>query len=173
MQKIHNFNLSIEIYSALGKNNNFPSFSKCTCCGDLLIKNGFYSRYVIHHSKTYLIYIQRFRCKHCNSSFSILPSFLIPNFQRSLCDIFIIIKNYMFNSKFFSYPNSVYFYVKRFINNSIIIASFFRETINSSIIFSNSSYKKAIKLIKMIINQKADTFSKRFFNHFNTSFMAL
>src|SRR5690554_8087486 len=95
MQKIYDFGLTIKEYSKNVKNNDFPEISKCPCCNDKMIKNGFYSRYVITSKKTYVIYIRRYRCKHCGVTLSILPSFLLPRFQRSLRDIFNCIYKYL------------------------------------------------------------------------------
>ena len=89
MQIIHDFKITVREYVRREQDNNFPQLSKCPYCGDHLIKHGFYTRYIItNFDNTYLIYIRRYKCKHCNHTVSILPSFLLPNFQRSLSAIF-------------------------------------------------------------------------------------
>ncbi|MCK8824811.1 DUF6431 domain-containing protein [Fuchsiella alkaliacetigena] len=173
MQVIHDFNISIQDYVANGQDNDFPLISKCSLCGDLMIKNGFYQRFVITYFTTYIIFIRRYRCKHCGVSVSVLPSFLLPHFQRSLKCIFLCIKEYLFTRKLLLYPSALFFYLKRFIKNIPAMISFFRESIYSFLVFKGSKYEKAIKLIKMIMSSPTHTFSQRFFTHFNISFMAL
>jgi len=170
MQIIHDFKTTIKSYSHNQKLNNYPILTECPHCHDHLIKNGFYRRYVITSSQTYIIYIRRYRCKHCAVSISILPSFLLPRFQRSLYCIFNSIKNYVFNQKFLLYRRAVFLYLQRFKSNIPGIISFFRDTINKKISFKK---RKTIKLIELIQSCPAQTFSRRFHNHFNTCFMAL
>jgi len=170
MQKIYDFGLTIKEYSKNVKNNDFPEISKCPCCNDKMIKNGFYSRYVITSKKTYVIYIRRYRCKHCGVTLSILPSFLLPRFQRSLRDIFNCIYKYLSKREFTLYRRAVFFYVQRFKLNIPGVISFFRDKINTYLSFDK---RKAIKLVEIIKDSPVPTFSKRFYNHFNTGFMAL
>lgn len=174
MQIIHNFKIAIGEYAKRKQDNQFPQLSKCPHCGDHLIKNGFYTRYIItNFNNTYIIYIRRYRCKHCNHTVSILPSFLLPHFQRSLNSIFLSIKRYLLNKTYTLYKRQVYFYCQRFINNIPGLISFFRIFNNSYLSFAKSKNKKATKLIKMISDCPVPTFSQRFFNHFNLCFMAL
>lgn len=174
MQIIHNFKITIKEYFQRGKNNNFPQLSKCPHCGDHLIKHGFYTRYIItNFGNTYLIFIRRYKCKHCNHTISILPSFLLPHFQRSLSSIFQSIKAYLLDKTYTLYKRQVHFYCQRFINNIPALISFFRIFIASNLTFARSKNKKATKLIKMISDSPVTTFSQRFFNHFNIGFMAL
>jgi hypothetical protein len=170
MQIIHDFNISIEEYIANLKSNNYPILTECPHCHDRLIKNGFYSRYVITLQGTYIIHIRRYRCKHCGLTISILPSFLLPHFQRCLNSIFQSIREYIFNRKFLLYRRAVFLYLQRFKSNIPGIISFFRDTIDKKISFGK---RKTIKLIEMIKSCPTHTFSRRFHNHFNTGFMAL
>lgn len=170
MQIIHDFNISIQKYSKHQKLNDYPMLTECPHCHDRLIKNGFYRRYVITFHNTYIIYIRRYRCKHCGLTISILPSFLLPCFQRSLSSIFNSIKEYVFKRKFLLYRRAVFFYLQRFKSNVPGIISYFRDTVNKKISFGK---RKTIKLIEMIKSSPTHTFSRRFHNHFNTGFMAL
>lgn len=90
MQIIYDFKISISEYSKNGENNAFPEFAYCQRCKAQtpMIKNGFYSRYVITPFKTFLISIRRYRCPECGKTIFILPLFLIPGFQYSLTFIF-------------------------------------------------------------------------------------
>jgi len=173
MQIIHDFKIGIKEYARKGKDNEAPIVSKCSNCGDLMIKHGFYTRFVITGFNTYTIVIQRYKCKHCNQTVSILPSFLIPNFQRSLNDIVNSIKEYLQNKKYILGKRQVHFYCQRFHNNLPAFISFFRDSIKSNLSFRGAKNKKATKLLEMILDSPVTTFSQRFFNHFNLSFMAL
>jgi transposase-like protein len=173
MQIIHDFKITIKDYIQREKNNKFPQLSKCPHCGDHLVKHGFYTRFVITQFNTYIIFIRRYRCKHCNHTVSILPSFLLPHFQRSLNSIFQSIKTYLLDKNYTLYKRQVHFYCQRFINNIPGLISFFRIFNDSYLTFAKSKNKKATKLIKMISDRQVPTFSQRFFNHFNLNFMAL
>ena len=173
MQKIHDFEITIEEYARKGKENEFPQISKCESCEDTVIKHGFYQRFVIKGNTNYVIFIQRYRCKHCNSTVSILPIFLLPHFQRSLEDIVKSIKEYLLKKKYSLLKRQVHFYCQRFKKNISGMISFFRELVNIDLSFGNSKNEKATKLIEMIKGSPVPTFSQRYFNHFNISFMAI
>lgn len=174
MQIIHDFKISIKIYSRRGKNNDFFHPKECPFCHDKLHKNGFYHRYVISiDGKTHRILIRRYRCQHCGRTVSILPSFLFPRFQRSLDYIVCCIKEYLLQKKLLLYKRAVYFYLNRFTCNIPGLIAFFRDKYNSLIPFDLSRIKKATKLIKMIWSSDAQILSKEYQDHFNQSFMAL
>lgn len=174
MQLIHDFGISPIQYYLNGKDNDFPIIKRCPDCNDIMIKNGFYSRYVITiFGKSYLLYIQRYRCIHCNKTVSILPSFLLPYFQRSLKSIFNCLEEYFIKGNYILNRRQVHFYCSRFRNNLPGIISFFRDTIISMFSFGEKNNKKTIKLIEMIKSSPTHTFSRRYHNHFNNNFMAL
>ena len=174
MQLIHDFNISPIQYYLNGKNNVFPVVERCPHCNDIMIKNGFYKRFVITvDGKSYLLFIRRYRCKHCNHTVSILPSFLLPLFQRSLKAIFKCLAEYFLYGSYYLNRRQVHLYCRRFRENLSGIICFFRESINTMLIFKEDGKKKAIKLIKMIKDSPVPTFSRRFYNHFNKNFMAL
>ena len=50
----------------------------CPLCGTLTRRHTKYERQVICKTETYTIFILRRRCKHCNITISLLPSFLKP-----------------------------------------------------------------------------------------------
>jgi len=173
MQIIHDFGISPIEYFKNGKNNQFPEISRCPDCHDLMIKNGFYQRFVITPYGTYIIFIRRYRCQHCNHTVSILPSFLIPRFQRSLQFIFQCLKEYFFNRNYLLSHRQVHIYCSRFRKNIPGIISFFRDRVDKTLAFGKTVNKKAIKLIEMIKSFPTPTFSRRYYNHSNKSFMAL
>jgi len=173
MQFIHNFGISPVQYYNNGRNNKFPAVKRCPFCNDLMIENGFYTRYVISFSnKSYLLFIKRYRCQYCNHTVSILPSFLLPYFQRSLKAIFFSLEQYFFHKKYSLTKQQVYFYIHRFIANIPGLLAFFRQ-FDLNLSLGGSQNKKAIKLIEMIKSSPTPTFSRRYHNHFNKNFMAL
>ena len=113
MQIIHDFKISIKDYCNNSIHNDYPIITDCPFCHDVLIKNGFYKRYVIDSNMSYIIFIRRCRCKHCGLSVSILPSFLLPRFQRCLKDIFNIIYQYLKNRRLLIYRRAVFFYQQK------------------------------------------------------------
>lgn len=174
MQIIHNFDISPAQYFLNGQDNEFLVIKRCPHCNDLMIKNGFYKRFVITlNRKTYTIFIRRYRCKHCNHTVSILPSFLLPRFQRSLEFIFHCLDQYFLEKSYTLGYRQVHFYCQRFRKNIPGLISFFRDILNLRLSFEEKIKKKAIKLIEMIKSTPAHTFSQRYHNHFNRNFMAL
>ena len=172
MQYIHNFKLSISEYAKNGQDNVFPIVSHCPECHDQMIKNGFYLRYPMSYEKKYEIFIRRYRCKHCGFSISILPSFLLPHFQRTLKWLFQCIHNYYFKKKYILSRCQTLFYCTRFEENIPGMISYFRQKVNSALKFTSKTKKKAIKLIEMIKSFPTPTFARRYNNHFQESFMA-
>lgn len=174
MQYIHDFNISPVQYYKKRQDNEFPIIDKCPICGDEMIKNGFYERTIITFShKTYIIFIRRYRCKHCDHTISILPSFLLPFFQRSLAFIFHCLEQYYYHKNYVFSHRQTHFYCSRFRDNIPGIISFFRNKVNSLLNFGKKTNKKAIKLIEMIKNSPVPTFNRRYKDHFQSSFMAL
>jgi hypothetical protein len=95
MHIVHDFNTSPEKYFFNGQDNEFPLIEKCPLYHDLMVKNGFYERYIIAPSgKTYIICIRRYRYQNCNHIIPILPDFLLPQFQRSLSFIVDCLNQY-------------------------------------------------------------------------------
>jgi len=101
MQVIHDFAVKPQEYFLKGRDNDFPVLEKCPHCQDLMVGHGFYPRYVITiKAKTYFLYIKRFKCRHCGKTVSILPSFLLPYFQRSLQAIFYSLYCYLIQKQY-------------------------------------------------------------------------
>ncbi len=173
MQKIYDFEISPIKYYKNGRDNDFPEIKRCSFCKDHMIKNGFYQRFIItSRGRSYRIFIRRYRCRHCNKSVSILPSFLLPYFQRCLKAIFLCLENYFFKGNYTLKHRQVHFYVNRLKVNIPGLISFFRDILNPRLDFKSIKNKKAIKLIEMIKGSPTPTFARRYFHHFNKSFMA-
>ena len=177
MQYIHEFNLTVSEYNKKGMGNDFPQFSSCPICNahNFLEKHGFYYRNVLLVKKEYRIPIRRYYCPSCRKTVSILPSFLLPHYQYSLSVIISCLKQIIITkkSRVPFYRQLAELYKRRYLKNIPGIISFFRDTCNESVAFSSNIHKKAIKLLEMIIFFPEETFAKRYFNHFRTSFMAL
>ena len=174
MQVIHDFAVEPQEYFLKGKDNDFPVIEKCPHCHDLMVGHGFYPRYIITiKGKTYCLYIKRFKCRHCGKTVSILPSFLLPYFQRSLQAIFYSLYCYLTRRQYTLPQRQLHFYLQRFITNLPGIMAFFRDKFSAGLKFFSSKKKNAIKLIERIKSFPAHTFSQRYYDHFNTSFMAL
>ncbi len=92
MVRLHHFHISCKEYYNRGKNNLFPELYGCPnpCCSfkGRLRRHGFYTRFALTLTATYLIFIQRYYCPSCKRTVSLLPSFLAPNFQYTLACIF-------------------------------------------------------------------------------------
>ena len=174
MQLIHDFGITPVQYYLNGQENDFPLVDECPECHDKMIKNGFYERSVVtFDDEYYIIFIRRYRCKHCDTTVSILPSFLLPYFQRSLKLIFFGLEQYFLHKHYAFSHRQTHFYCTRFRNNMSGIISFFRDKLKTTLKFVNIANKKAIKLIEMIKNSPVPTFNRRYKNHFQSSFMAL
>lgn len=172
MQIIYNFRISPVKYHANGHNNKFPVPDSCPYCHDRMKKHGFYVRHVLTRNDNYYeLFIRRYICQHCGLTISILPSFLLPHFQRSLEFIFYALSKYVLQKKFVLARRTLFFYYRRFRLNISGMLIFFRETSFSE--FSLLANKEAIKLIEIIAELTAPTFSQRYHNHLNKSFMAL
>lgn len=174
MQFKHDFEISPVKYFLNGKDNDFPEVDTCPHCKDKMIKNGFYKRYVItFFGKTYILYIRRYRCVHCNKTISILPSFLLPYYQRSLQLIFMSLYNYLIKRRYILNKRQVLLYYSRFRKNLPGIICYIREKTNLMFVLGEEGKEKAIKIIKMIKSFPTPAFSQRYHNHFNKDFMAL
>ena len=174
MQLIHNFAVSPWQYYLKGQDNDFPAPGTCPHCHDEMIGHGFYQRYIItEKNKNYRLHIKRFKCLHCRRTVSLLPSFLLPYFQRSLKAIFTALYSYLVKKQYTLEQRQLHTYLRRFLDNLPGIMGFFRDKICSRLKFNCSQKKKAIKLIERIKGLPSHTFSQRYFDHFQKSFMAL
>lgn len=176
MQIIHEFNLTVGEYAAKGQDNVFPCLECCPICkAQIPLKpHGFYQRFVVHKFKVYRIKIRRYKCLDCKRTISILPSFLLPYYQYSLEMILEHLREYLKGKqgKVPFYRQLTEFYAKRFFRNLPAMISFFRDT-GQSLAFTGDKKEKAIKLLEMVSAFPKATFSRRYKDHFQKSFMAL
>ena len=169
---IHDFGVSLAEYFSLGRDNEFPSLDKCLACKAkaVLLRHGYYERNAIQE-KEYRIVILRLKCKHCQKTVSILPSFLFSGFQHGVAYIVKCLKDSFSRNKKSTYRQKLSFYKKRFMKNMYLVEGFFRTLGNREKI-PKKPIKKAMKLVELITLSGEETFAKRFQNHFNKHFMA-
>jgi len=176
VQHIHDFRISVKEYHEKGQDNQFPEFSTCPLCRAQapLKKHGFYQRYAIVFRHCFRIFIRRYYCTQCKKTISVLPTLLLPYYQHSLEIIMSCLEDYFTRkkSRIPFYRQFVDSHGKRFLRNVPRYISFFRD-LDRHIVFNGDRKEKAIKLLEMISSFPKEPFAKRFFNHFNTSFMAL
>ncbi len=172
MQIPHAFQVSPKEYSKRGMNNDFPSVDVCPCCSypTPLLKHGFYWRNALCLKHQYRIPILRLKCPSCKKTISLLPDFLLPNFQYSLEFILDTLRKFYLDCKATVYYQLLQFYRRRFWGNLNRIGAFFRD---QGLLDILPEKEKAIKLLKLIgAFPKARTFAKRFHDHFQRNFMA-
>lgn len=74
---------------------------ECTCgVKGLLIKHGFYTRYIKLSSTMVELKILRLYCKSCHATHALLPSSIVPYSQVSLEDHLLIIECFLENKKY-------------------------------------------------------------------------
>ena len=116
--------------------------------------------------------ILRLKCPGCEKTFSLLPDFLLPFYQTPVKLILEYLKRYWAGQKPTVYYQKLQFYHRRFLRNLNLVEAFFREMGCRDKIPRNIK-EKAIKLLEMVrAFPKAETFARRFFDHFQQSFMA-
>jgi len=172
MQLICSFHISPREYSKRGKNNDFPRIDVCPCCfyPSPLPRHGFYRRNALFRKREFRILILRLKCPSCKKTISLLPDFLLPNYQYSLEYILYVLKKFFRELKTVTYYQLLQFYRRRFLGNLKRIEAFFRDMGYQGVIPEKD---KAIKLLELISAfPKARTFAKRFQDHFQRNFMA-
>lgn len=174
MQIIHSFEISPQEYQQRGKDNQFPLVECCPQClyPQKLRKHGFYPRYAVFFYGHFHIPVLRLLCLSCKKTVSVLPDFLLPSFQHSLEFVLECLRSHYAGLRTGACRQLVQFYRRRFNKNLNRLEAFFRDRGERGIIPGGKV--KAIKLLEMIgAFPKAETFAKRFQDHFQTSFMAV
>lgn len=173
MQIIHSFGISPSVYHRRGTDNDFPPIRVCPRClyPGILTKHGFYWRNAVFLGWELRIPIRRYKCSSCHQTVSILPDFLLPNFQHGLAFIIKALHDFFTRGKRTICRQLLQFYRRRFLKNLNRIQAFFRDLGFKGVI---GEKEKAIKLLEMIhaAFSKAETFAKRFQEHFLHNFMA-
>ncbi|HRW35943.1 MAG TPA: DUF6431 domain-containing protein [Thermotogota bacterium] len=171
MQIIHDFGINYLAYHRRGKNNAYPEIEQCAYCKDRLLKNGYYQRYMISFSKTYRIFIRRYRCRHCQRSLSVLPSFLLPRMQYLLTVIVIRLLRYLEHKPILLDMRNLFFHLKRFKKNIGGVIMFLREHLPPADIplQDQGIFLNCLKQIEKI---NPFVFSKDYFMSYGCSFMS-
>lgn len=100
MKYYNNFNISVNEYYRLGKNNDFPKPEICPFCkiiGTCLIGWGYYQRWATTEVKSYWIDIKIVKCTRQTRGgyISIQPTFMIPYKQHVFKVIYYVLKFYL------------------------------------------------------------------------------
>lgn len=195
MQSVYESKDTPEEYAKWGKEYNFQRMNSCinpNCdvysmnCG--IQRFGFYRRSVLDGVFNGKILIRRYRCKFCKMTFSFLPSFCLPYFQRSLRIIHLILLNTISQEKTATeyqetikeeYPNlpiyrqHIDFYIKCFKTNLHSIKYGLRQLINEVKLPIDGDIKEAREIFNIIHNgfKQIHIFNQRFFAQCNHSFM--
>ena len=171
MQIIHEFGISYLKYYQLGKNNTYPEPKRCRYCNDQLVKNGYYQRYMISFSRSYRIVIRRYRCRHCQRTVSVLPSFLLPYLQHLLSVILFSLIRYLKQREIHLERQSLFFHLKRFKKNLNGIIMYFR----AHCLFEKLILPKEARLLAYLNKIESGNyfdFSRDYFTTYGISFMA-
>lgn len=168
---IYHFTDGVEEYVRLGKKNDFPSYERCPACSGhiCLNRHGFYKRNAITASAVYRIPICRLRCPSCKTTFSLLPSFLIPYFQYTLDLILAYLEEALRSMIRSIYYQLAQFYRRRFLRNLNLVEMYFRDNGFKDPLPQGKG--KAIKLLEMIL-LAGSTFLRGWNSHFTANFMA-
>lgn len=179
MVHYHDYGLTAEEYANTDIKGIAPVYEVClnpNCRAvDRLYRHGYRERYAIIGSLVLLILICRLRCKHCKKVFTILPSFLMKNFQHAVQNIFNFLSGFFKHRYSGIYRQLLYFYRKRFLSNIKLLEMYMRDT-GTGGVFPAGLNEKAMKVIELItedgINNFYQKFSTRFHNHFMTPLFA-
>ncbi|MEI3615048.1 hypothetical protein [Pseudogracilibacillus sp. SO30301A] len=172
---LHDFEIDIEEYEAMGKKNNFPTFERCPNCQCIaqgnVHRHGFYWRYGITEEKELYIPICRFKCLDCKVTISILPSFLIPYFQHTLDWMVIRLSKVLKGEKIKGSRQQLEQHMKRFNERIHWIHSFFMD-LGYKLGFTQDFKKEAQKYMTMILDfGESTSFYRRSWGHLSSYFM--
>lgn len=151
MQVVWDFGVGVKEYAEKFSQIVFPLLLECPCCGagTPLERHGFYFRNALEMAEEYRIAVARYLCKSCRHTVSLLPSFLLPHFQRSKAVILESLRALFSRKGLLPYRQAASFYKRRFLGNlNAIIAAFrdrgYREPLN------NTENESAIKLVDQL-----------------------
>lgn len=151
MQVPWNFKLSPAQYASLGRDFViFPSLLTCPAChaNVQLYRHGFYFRNVLTTYAEYRIEICRYLCRSCQKTISLLPTFLLPYFQRCCLSILEVLRGFFCGINKFC-RQLMTFYLHRFRRNMNSVVISFRER-GLKLKIPDNDKEKAIKLIDLL-----------------------
>ena len=191
MQKIFLTQLSPKDFQK-ADSANFPITPVRCVFSDCMVpvkmkKHGFYRRYVISRMFCGIIYIRRYICPCCGRTVSMLPSFLLPQFQYSIPYIVDFISGYFERKqslrsymKAFKNATDMFsrrhfrFYISRIFSNRKLIQYYLSSTAQTMIPEEDSldSRKFVKKLMEKIHAVSPHYFTCSFFNSTHKSILA-
>lgn len=171
----YDFGMEPEEYSQLEIANidfNVPEFCQKCKVRKRLYRHGYRSRYALSSGNEYVLTIIRLICRFCRTTFTVLPTFLVPYFQTVVSEITELIRS---RAKALSLHRQSLrnFYIKRFAKNFNIILGFTRQKgirLEPSVI--NCIKNKAIKIVQWLCANSPESFHHEFFRRYGKSFMA-
>ncbi len=168
--------IGINKYVLNGKNNVFPIIEVCPFldCKAVhkLYRHGFRKRYAVAGRDVFSLVICRIRCPICGRVLTILPSFLLERFITVLDSMIEILAHKFKQNLNLVSRQLVAFYTRRFLRNLNHIEIFIRS-LGCRDSLPTNPVEKAIRFIEMIRTTGKETFTTRFFAHFNKSIMAV
>ena len=134
----------------------FPMLLKCPAChaNVRLYRHGFYWRNVVTACSEYRIFICRYLCRSCRTTISLLPSFLLPRFQRCRITILEALRGFLASGNQVIYRQIMTFYTKRFRQNILALISQYREA-GLMLKVPPDDNEKAIKLTELLLDTLA------------------
>ncbi len=180
-------------YANANYNYNFPDPpNKCPICNKYITmkKHGFYRRYFITRGFSKKILVRRYICQECGRTISYLPYFCTPFFQYYIGLIIKYIGDVIRyagtlkscieelrkeNPDIMIERQHIYFYIKRFIANTVFIQHGIRQLKPYITYDVNESdkRKRVMELIEIISSgfKSTHVFGKRFRDNCNRAFL--
>jgi transposase-like protein len=169
----HDFGLTPEEYQKCDLKKILPVFDVCPHCHAhlQLYRHGFRNRYALVLGIVFLLVVCRFRCRCCKKSFTLLPSFLLPQFQNTASSIISFLHSGWKIGKDSIYRQLSYFYRKRFLQNLPLLQGFMIGLGNRDPVPSDKK-EKAITILEWMLSVGCEALVQKFFAQFHQSFMA-
>lgn len=170
----HNFHLTPKEYQKADLHKLLPVFNDCPHCHAQLrlYRHGFRNRYALLFSVVLLLVVCRFRCRCCNKTFTLLPTFLLPRFQSTNQSILSFLHSRWKVGQDTVYRQLSYFYRRRFLQNLLLLQGFLCSLGNRDPVPSNPKEKAMTLLDRMISGGGCEALAQKFFAQFQQSFMA-
>jgi len=151
----------------------FPLLLQCPAChaNIRLYRHGFYMRNALTRHFEYRVIICRYLCRSCRATISLLPSFLLPRFQRCRITILEALKHFIVSGIQGLYRQIMTFYIRRFRQNMMAMILRFRE-VGLMLKVPPDEKEKAIKLTELLLGTLAGAPSNTE-PHVRLNFMAL
>jgi len=169
----HNFQIHLNQYAKLGKENHFPEIDCCPMCRaqNRLKRHGFYERNAIEQGASLRIPICRLRCPDCKKTLSIFPVSLLPYFQHTIAFILLLLLSFWLFGQPLGSRQLRHFYTKRFQAKQTEIALLLREAGDLEPRRADP-VSESVRLLEKIRSLGEAGFVSRWWRHRFSSFMA-